>query len=93
MATFKIIGSDEHDMTIVITIDGKELSYEQVGQLYNEACDSDSDDAAELEDILDRADRILRNAQEVARYQRVAAFYRDNPDHECDESDPVIRHW
>ena len=92
MATFKIIGSDEH-MNIVITIDGKELSYDQVGELYNEACDNDSDDAEAIEDILDRADRILRDAKYSARHQRVASFWANNPDYECEDSDPVIRNW
>ena len=92
MATFKTTGSDEHDMIITITLNGGQLSYDQVGELYNAACESGTDSAFELEEILNKADRILRDAKLVVQNQRVSDFYRDNPDYEC-VSDPVIRNW
>lgn len=90
---YNVTGTDEWSLSITITIDGVKHSMRELEDRYEQACKYDADDAAELEDICFKALKTLRDAKFSARYQRVAAFYRDNPDHECEDSDPVIRHW
>jgi len=90
---YKVTGSDEHEMFVTITIDGVEHSMEELEAKYDQACENGSDDAAELEDITFKAWRVLRDVKWNARHQRVSNFWANNPDHECEDSDPVIRNW
>ena len=90
---YNITGSDEWSLSITITIDGVKYSMRELEDKYNEACRYDSDEAMELEEISFEAWKRLRDAKWNSRQQRISNFWANNPDHECEDSDPVIRHW
>ena len=92
MATFNIVGQNEHSMAIKITMNGRMYSYPQLQRMYNLACKNNSEDCMELEQTLDKADEILADAKWNSRQVRIAKFYSENSNEEY-MSDPVIRNW
>ena len=90
---YNVTGSDECNMIVTITINGVKHSLRELEDRYEHSCEYDADDAVELEDIVSEAWRVLRDARWNCRQRRIEEFWAKFPDHECEDSDPIIRHW